>query len=255
MNNQATITLDEYNFFQRNGYLVKKQFIQSHKVEKLQNKVIEHLEKRIMPFELEQEVHYPGSPKTKNEIGGDTIRRLLFAHMRDDLFKKWQLNKNATAIIKGLFHSKELFLVQSHHNCIMTKQPRYSSVTNWHKDTRYWNFDNQQLINTWLPLGNETLENGCLLVIPGSHLWDTPQECLDERLFLRKDLIENLPWLDKAIPVELHKGDLLIFHANLFHAAGRNNTETSKNAIVSTYHCEKNHEIKSPYPELETIFI
>ncbi len=255
MNTLDTLSKQEFDFFQQNGFLIKKQFIEVSAIDKLQHVVFKHLQVRVEPFELEQEVHYPGSPKTITEEGGDTIRRLLLAHSRDDIFKNWQLNKKATTILKQLFASNELYLVQSHHNCIMTKQPRYSSMTNWHKDTRYWNFQNQQLINTWLPLGNETVENGCLRVLPASHLWNTPQKLLDERLFLRKDLAENQEWLQKSIDVELQKGDLLIFHANLFHAAGRNHTEVSKNAIVTTYHSENNYEIKSPYPNLKPVKI
>jgi phytanoyl-CoA hydroxylase len=253
MNNASTITAKEIKFFHENGYLVKRKFVALNVISQLNNKVDEHLEQRIKPFELEYEVDYPGSPKTREEKGGDTIRRLLLAYSRDELFTLWQTNKQATDIIKALFDSRKLYLVQSHHNCIMTKQPQYSSETHWHKDIRYWNFDNNELINTWLPLGNETVENGCLQVIPGSHHWDAPRNRLDERLFLRKDLEENQKWLDKSIDVELNKGDLLFFHAAVFHAAGRNTIDVSKNAIVSTYHSEKNQEIVSPFPDLKRV--
>ncbi len=255
MQSLTLITKDEINFFHENGYLVKRNFVDTKQVSQIQDKVIEHLKARVKPFELEQEVHYPGSPQTKEEKGGDTIRRLLLAYSRDDVFAQWQINDKATRVLKALFDSKKLYLVQSHHNCIMTKQPQYSSETHWHKDIRYWNFANQELINTWLPLGDETVENGCLQVLPGSHHWDTPRECLDERLFLRKDLACNQKWLKKSVDVELNKGDLLFFHAAVFHAAGRNKTQQSKNALVSTYHSEKNQEIVNPFPDLEPVKI
>ena len=245
MQSLNTLTQEEYDFFHINGFLVKRKFIETDYIQQLQNKVINHLNNRVKPYELEQEVHYPGSPKTVEEKGGDTIRRLLLAYTRDPVFTKWAENSEALQILKKLFSSNELYLVQSHHNCIMTKQPKYSSETHWHKDIRYWNFENQNLINTWLPLGEETKDNGCLLVIPGSHEWDAPRENLDERLFLRQDLEINQAWLETAIEVELKKGDLLFFHASLFHAAGRNRTTTSKNAIVTTYHSESNHPLKN----------
>lgn len=253
MKNSSNIIDQEIQFFHDNGYLIKKSFVDVGIIDALQQKVQTHLNSRIQPFELEQHVHYPGSPKTLEEVGGDTIRRLLMAYERDGLFRNWVKNNNVISIIKTLFKSQHVFFVQSHHNCIMTKQPQYSSETHWHKDTRYWHFDNQQLINTWLPLDDETENNGCLQVLPGSHLWDTPKENLDARLFLNKDLEENQYWLNKAISVELKKGDLLFFHAAIFHAAGRNHTQNSKNAVVSTYHSEKNKEILSPYPEYQAI--
>ncbi|VAW36645.1 hypothetical protein MNBD_GAMMA01-533 [hydrothermal vent metagenome] len=70
---------EEKRFFHKNGYLIKRNFVDSAMLLKLQNKVSAHLKQRIKPFKLEQEVNYPGSPKTKTEIGRDTIRRLLLA--------------------------------------------------------------------------------------------------------------------------------------------------------------------------------
>ena len=240
MNAMVNITNKNLIFFQENGYLIKKNFVDCKLIEKLQGKVLEHLENRIAPFELEQEVMYPGSPLTQSEIGGDTVRRLKLAYSRAKVFESWAENEAVIAALKVLFQSDLLYLVQSHHNCIMTKQPQYSSETHWHKDTRYWNFENNHLINTWLPLGDETIDNGCLQVIPKTHLWKTPVDRLDDKLFLRQDLYKNIPWIQNGINVELQKGDLLFFHAALFHAAGRNNTKLSKNAVVFTYHSEKN---------------
>lgn len=237
------ISNNEKQFFHDNGYLVKKNFVSPEILDRLHDKVLEHLRNRVEPFELEQEVDYPGSPKTIEEEGGDTIRRLKFAYARDICFAQWASHPDVIAIMQSLFNSEFLFLVQSHHNCIMTKQPQYSSETHWHKDVRYWNFENNQLINTWLPLGDETVDNGCLQVIPKTHVWSAEKDRLDQRLFLRKDLAENQPWLDQFVSVELQRGDLLFFHAALFHAAGRNCTQQSKNAVVFTYHCENNQPI------------
>ncbi|HHL32432.1 MAG TPA: phytanoyl-CoA dioxygenase family protein [Oceanospirillales bacterium] len=243
MNQLVLISAEERSFFQKNGYLVKRNFVDLQRLEQMQAVVEQHLQQRLKPFELEQEVHYPGSPKTRSEEGGDTIRRLLLAFSRDDVFNQWARDSRVSTIMRTLLAAEQLFLVQSHHNCIMTKQPQYSSETHWHKDTRYWNFANNELINTWLPLGDETVENGCLQVIPGSQKWQTPADRLDDRLFLRKDLVANQPWLQKAINVELNRGDLLFFHAAIFHAAGRNYTNKSKNAVVLTYHSQANTPI------------
>lgn len=245
MNASVIITEKEQSLFQENGYLIKRNFVGCKLIEKLQDKVSGHLKNRVAPFELEQEVEYPGSPLTQTEIGGDTIRRLRLAYSRDNVFENWAKNNDVTTALRLLFQSELLYLVQSHHNCIMTKQPQYSSETHWHKDTRYWQFENNHLINTWLPLGDETIENGCLQVIPQTHLWKTPTDRLDDKLFLRKDLPENKSWINKKVNVELQKGDLLFFHAALFHAAGRNKTHQSKNAVVFTYHSDNNFPLNN----------
>ncbi len=233
----------EIKFFQTNGYLVKRNFVAIESVESINKEVKNALIQRIEPFELEQQVDYPGSPKSLDSEGGDTIRRLLLAYSRGKEFQDWATNKNVLAVLQTLFQSKTIKLVQSHHNCVMTKQPQYSSETHWHKDIRYWSFENNHLINTWLPLGDEVIKNGCLQVIPKTHDWHVPIDLLDERLFLNKDLPESKIWIDQAVDVELKRGDLLFFKAALFHAAGKNHTNDSKNALVYTYHSEKNQPI------------
>lgn len=255
MKKALKITDKQIKFFNKYGYLIMKKCVSHSAIDEIQNKVSIHLSQRITPFELEQEVQYPGSPLTQKELGGDTIRRLKMAYSRDEVFKNWSQNPDVISILKSLFQSDKLYLVQSHHNCIMTKQPQFSSETHWHKDIRYWNFENNYLINTWLPLDDETINNGCLQVIPKTHLWKTPVDRLDEKLFLRKDIQSNQAWIQKKLNVELKKGDLLFFHAAVFHAAGRNNTLISKNAVVFTYHSDSNspinHTNSKKYSEIE----
>jgi len=40
-----------------------------------------------------------------------------------------------------------LELSQAHHNCIMTKNPAFSSATGWHQDIRYWSFQKPELVS------------------------------------------------------------------------------------------------------------
>ncbi|HAW32834.1 MAG TPA: phytanoyl-CoA dioxygenase, partial [Planctomycetaceae bacterium] len=78
----------------------------------------------------------------------------------------------------------------AHHNCIMTKQPEFSSDTMWHQDIRFWSFERRELISVWVALGEENTDNGCLKVIPGTHRMTFEPHRLDERIFLRPDLPE-----------------------------------------------------------------
>ncbi len=123
----------------------------------------------------------------------------------------------------------------AHHNCVMTKQPRYSSETGWHQDIRYWAFERPELVSVWLALGRETPENGCLYVIPGTHTLPISRDRLDDALFLRPDLPENATLIAQKVPVELEPGDVLFFHCRTFHAAGRNRTEQTKYSVVFTF--------------------
>ena len=80
-------------------------------------------------------------------------------------------------------------------------------------------------------------------MIPGTHDLELDRGRLDAALFLRPELPENDALIAAAEPVELEAGDVLLFHARLFHAAGRNESDAVKLSFVFTYHLADNRPI------------
>ena len=192
------------------------------------------LAKNPNPVEYESDLHYPGAPASREAPGGRTVRRLLQAYSRHPLFSGWATYPEVVARVRQLL-GPQLVLPQAHHNCIMTKYPRFSSDTYWHQDIRYWSFERPDLISVWLALGPEVPENGCLYLLPGTHTMTIARERLDEAFFLRTDLPENRRLIATQIAAQLNPGDALFFHARAFHAAGRNYTDLPKFSLVFTY--------------------
>lgn len=216
--------------------MIRRQMVDMALLNELRQQIKNHLTLRLPPFELEAQVGYPKAPKSVQDEGGETIRRLLLAYTRDAAFREWGRNKVVKGLMQQLLRTESVFLVQSHHNCIMTKQPNYSSETHWHRDIRYWRFDGDMLINTWLAMGTEDDHNGCLQVIPGSHRWEANADMVDDDLFLNPAHPTSQEWLEQAQSVHLNAGDVLFFHAGIFHAAGNNQDNVPKCSLVYSYH-------------------
>ena len=197
----------------------------------------------IEPVEYEADTHYPGAPTSRDAEGGRTIRRLRQVYQRDEAFRRWAHHTPLTDCVKAMFGSTHIALTQAHHNSLMTKQPAYSSVTQWHRDIRYWNFEDDDLISVWLALGGEVPENGSLGFLPGSHALELDADRFENRAFLRNDLPENQPLIDSAIFPVLEPGDVVFFHAKTFHAAGWNRTDKTKYSLVFGYHRQENRPI------------
>jgi len=225
--------------FNTDGYLVIPQFESAEFCARLVAFAKSELANHVEPIEYEADTQYPGAPSSRDAEGGKTARRLLGVYARSPLISDWATSAVLGKMLQQLLQT-EVYLSQCHHNCIMTKQPAYSSRTGWHRDSRYWNFARAELISAWLALGNELEENGCLWVIPGSQKMEVDAGQLDALQFLRTDLSCNKELLDQAIPVPLKQGDLLFFHSNLFHAAGRNTTDITKFSMVFTYRDAEN---------------
>jgi phytanoyl-CoA hydroxylase len=228
------LTSEQILEFKKNGYLALSGFAAPQFCDAIVAFAKSELEQQAMPIEFEADTQYPGAPISRAAEGGATARRLLMASQRHPMLRDWATSDP----LKGILHQllgAEVLLSQAHHNCIMTKQPAFSSVTGWHRDSRYWNFARADLVSSWLALGDELPENGCLHVLPGSHHWAIEADQLDTSQFLRTDIPKNIPLLDQTTAVPLRQGDLLLFHSNLFHAAGRNTTGRTKFSMVFTY--------------------
>ena len=230
--------------FERDGYLIVRGLADRAGVDEMRATVLRALEEPLQaPAEFEADVGYPGSPASRDEAGGNTPRRLLHACSRGPTFRRWAAPARLAATLRSVMREDRIELSQCHHNCVMTKHPGFSSETSWHQDIRYWSFDAPELVSVWLALGPEREENGALRVIPGSHRLDLDRGRFDRHLFLRPELRENRKLIDTAVLVELEAGDALFFHCRLFHAAGKNRSESTKLSAVFTYHARDNRPI------------
>jgi phytanoyl-CoA hydroxylase len=234
-----SFTTEEVAQFWRDGYLIVRGLVPAAACAQMRANAERDLAAAVPPVEYEADTQYPGAPQSLAAPGGRTVRRLLQACARDAGFREWATAAPIVTRLKQLLGPR-IALSQAHHNCVMTKDPAYSSLTSWHRDIRYWSFERPELVSVWLALGEERRDNGCLLLLPGSHVMDFDAARLDAAQFLRTDLAENAALLETQVCAELQPGDVLFFHCRLFHAAGSNRAAQTKFSAVFTYHTTDN---------------
>lgn len=231
----SRLTTSEIDEFREQGYLIVRGLLPPAVRETMVEVTRTGLAEEIPPVEFEAEVHYPGAPASLESEGGRTVRRLKQAYSRHPVFGEWIASPPLAGRLQQLFDGRRVLMPLAHHNCVMTKQPKFSSDTLWHQDIRYWSYTRPELISAWLGLGSERVENGCLWVIPGSHRLAYTPEQFDADLFFRTDLPQNQALIATKVPVELDPGDVLLFHSLTFHAASKNHTTQSKFSAVFTF--------------------
>jgi phytanoyl-CoA hydroxylase len=232
----------EVEQFDRDGYVVVRGLAARDECATIKAVAERDLAAQKPPVEYEADTKYPGAPVSLGAPGGRTVRRLLQACARDPAIAHWATQPALAARLRQLLGAR-VELSQAHHNCVMTKNPSHSSITSWHQDIRYWSFERPELVSVWLALGREYFENGCLLVLPGSHKMNFTPDQLDQALFLRPDVEANKPLIRTQRRVELDTGDVLFFHCRTFHAAGHNQTADTKFSLVFTYHVASNRPL------------
>lgn len=236
-------TEDEVSFFQQNGYLIVSQLLDEATRHAMRERIFSDLSQLVEPIEYEAELQYPGAPESIQSEGGQTPRRLKTAHTRDPVFLETLKRPEFLNRLQQLL-GPQVIMPTAHHNCIMTKEPDFSSDTGWHQDIRYWRFEKRELITLWMALGDEYPENGSLKVIPGSHQRIYSPEQFDEELFLREDLPENEELLANVEHLTMSAGDVLFFHCRTFHAATRNYTDQPKYSAVFTFRGSENAPVE-----------
>lgn len=235
----TALTAEQVQEFQQNGFLILRQLASVERCAAIRELALSHLECGQEPVEFEADLAYPGAPASRSAQGGLTIRRLRAAYQRDPLLQAWAHESALTDKVSQLLGAP-ISLTLAHHNCIMSKYPDYGTATGWHRDIRYWSFEQPDLICTWLALGTESEHNGGLHFIPGSHACAIKPEQLDAVDFLITEHSDSAALLAKACTVTLEAGDVVLFHSKLFHAAGRNNSDTVKLSMVFAYHAQHN---------------
>jgi phytanoyl-CoA hydroxylase len=239
LNGFSPAELDQYR---RDGFVIVRRLVTQATCEAMKALAMRDLAAETQPLEYEAQVRYPGAPVSLDAPGGRTVRRLMQACARNRLYRDWATSQELAGRLHQLL-GPSLDLSQAHHNCVMTKNPAFSSATGWHQDIRYWSFDKPELVSAWLALGPEHEENGCLWLVPGSHKTEFNRGQYDEGLFFRADLAENRKILQTKIAAELDEGDVLFFHCRVLHAAGQNRTSLTKFAAVFTYHATDNRPL------------
>jgi phytanoyl-CoA hydroxylase len=225
---------DQVHELREKGYVIVKGLISPERRNAMRDVARQQLAEAAAPVEFEADLKYPGAPDSKDAPGGHTVRRLLDAYVRHSLFADFATSPEVRGWME-LYFGEMPYLSRAHHNCMMTKHPAYGSLTGWHRDVRYWAFERDDLVSAWLALGDETVDNGALWFVPGSHRLPFTSDRFDDAKFFRSDVPENAALIRTAVSPELEAGDVVFFHCNTLHSAGKNLTDQVKFSLVFTY--------------------
>ncbi len=128
--------------------------------------------------------------------------------------------------------------VKSIHTMLINKPPGVDGRHPLHQDLLYFPFrPADRIVATWTALEPCTRENGCLVVVPGTHKGELiPHENPDWE------------WLNHAyfgargvgphpdrVHLEMEPGDTVFFHPLLLHGSGQNRTQGFRRAISAHY--------------------
>lgn len=123
--------------------------------------------------------------------------------------------------------------ITTNGNKLNMKLADVGSPVEWHQDWAFYPHTNDDLLAVGIAMDDSTLENGCLLVIPGSHrgpLLDHHQD----GVFIGA-VTEPGFKADRAVPITLKAGGVSIHHARTLHGSAPNRSAHPRRLLLFQY--------------------
>jgi ectoine hydroxylase-related dioxygenase (phytanoyl-CoA dioxygenase family) len=121
----------------------------------------------------------------------------------------------------------------------------------WHQDLGYWPAatPDTSTVTCSLALDHATPDNGCLRVVPGSHLeptlraqrpagWSTAPELREEAHTLSVDLKPS----DRVVALPVYRGDITLHDERIVHGSSGNHSEGWRRTYVIAFRNQRTAE-------------
>lgn len=228
------LTNEQFERFQHDGYLVIENFLTPDEVERTKAD-IQRVSDEVANLE--------------HDVAGFNFERQNGAAMNADVpIRKGVLRKIQGAVffvpeVQNVFTSEKMLdcmedlmgeNVYYHSSKVMFKPPG-GVAKPWHQDAAYWRQFDPNQITVWIAIDNASEENGCVWAVPGSHkLGHIPH--VKAELQVEDSQID----LEKAVPVPVPPGGMLIFHSLVLHKSDKNHSDKMRRAIICDFDCLPN---------------
>ena len=127
------------------------------------------------------------------------------------------------------------------------KRTSLNAQTGWHQDNGVvqTEADSSDLLTVWFPLTESSLRNGCLMVVPRSHVEGLRVHCSDSR---QSQIPNQLVPKERIRPLPMCPGDVLFMHQRCMHASLANVSDEIRWSLDIRYHPSGQPSGRDYYP-------
>ncbi|HSS65471.1 MAG TPA: phytanoyl-CoA dioxygenase family protein [Gammaproteobacteria bacterium] len=122
-----------------------------------------------------------------------------------------------------------------HHAKVNLKQPRSETRVGWHQDFSYTPHSNDHVVTALLMLDDMSLDNGCLMGVPGSHREGQKSLWQDQVFTGEVDEETTRAAISRARPIHGRKGSVCLMHTKLLHGSGPNRSPSARALFICVY--------------------
>lgn len=119
-----------------------------------------------------------------------------------------------------------------------TKEANDPAYVSWHQDSTYWGLSAPDVVTAWVGFTDSNVSNGCMQVIPGTHLKDQlphKDTFAQNNLLTRGQEVAVEVNPDDAVNVILQAGEMSLHHVCLVHGSPPNTSNDRRIGYAIRY--------------------
>ncbi|XP_057368698.1 phytanoyl-CoA dioxygenase, peroxisomal-like isoform X1 [Daphnia carinata] len=230
------LTLEQREFYENNGFLVIKNLIDDSFLDKCKQRFLDLCEKKVPWGSLTM---MKDISLSKKGAVGEHLYYKVQDFVYDNVLFEYCRHPTILDCVE-CFTGPNIMAI---HTMLINKPPDSGSLTSrhpLHQDLHYFPFrPANRIVCAWTAMEDITPENGCLVVLPGSHKGELLQHDYPEWENGVNKMYHGVRGFDDHLIIELSmtKGDTVFFHPILIHGSGPNRTQRFRKAISCHYSC------------------
>ena len=218
----AMITSEQIEFYRENGYVSVEGILSADEVSDLRRVTDDFVEQSRQfsehtdVFDLEPS-HTPQDPR---------VRRIKNPNLQHAVYDRTLRHEGILDIVERLIGPG----IRYQSTKLNMKNPAHGSPVEWHQDWGFYPHTNDNILAVGVAIDAMSLDNGCLLVVPGSHRGKVHRH--SENGFFVGAVTDTVIDKAAATPVTVGAGGISIHHVRTLHASAPNTSSAPRRLML-----------------------
>ncbi len=246
-----TLTQDEIDAFNRDGFLLLRNAVDAEQLAAMQAQFDDWVEEsRRHEDNFGETIN--GKPRFDLEPGHNAahprLRRVNAPVEVGPAYRSAMENSRMTDAVADLIGPN----VKFHHSKINSKLPQTNTEVKYHQDFTYTPHSNADVVTSLVMLDDTDEENGCLMVVPGSHTGVLHSLWHGGRFTGAIDPAVEAEMAERAVPVMGKAGDACLMHTRVVHGSAPNKSDKRRVLSIFVFTAEDAIPLSpSPMPNVD----
>lgn len=213
--------------YRANGYLVIEDVLRADELQEAHALIDDFVEQSRQV--AEQSGHFDLEPGHTSEQ--PKVRRMIAPASYHPFFDGLMRDDRVLDILTPLIGAA----IRAQGDKLNMKPADGGSPVEWHQDFAHYPHTNDDLCAVGIALDDATEDNGCMMVVPGSHLGPILDHHQDGHFIGAISPARDGLDLSTAVPLKMQAGSLSVHHARTLHGSALNTSGKSRRLLLYQY--------------------